>query len=119
MLIPVHNHLLLFTVVAINGVFAQFYFGPLFSMPIDIFGPRVAGLTTGIGNLCANLGGLTTAVVLGVVKDLTGSFSAGLYLMAGLCVVGLVCVRLLGLVSMQDRGALIALADQLNARPAS
>ncbi|MHB8589584.1 MAG: MFS transporter [Candidatus Dormibacteraceae bacterium] len=114
MLLPVHDRVLLFAVVAANGVFAQFYFGPLFSMPIDIFGSRVAGLTTGIGNLFANLGGLTAAVILGAVKDLTGSFSAGLYLLAGLCMAGLVCVRLLGWVSTRDRGALLALAEQLN-----
>ena len=105
LLIPVRNPVQVFVVVAVNGAFAQFYFGPLFSIPVDLFGPRVAGLTTGFSNLCANLGGLTAAVILGAIKDATGSFSAGLYGLAGLCIVGLACVQLLAWVRPTDHVA--------------
>jgi len=95
LLVPVHSLVLVFLVVAINGVFSQAYFGPLFSLPIDLFGRASAGLTSGFGNLCANLGGLTFAVTLGAVKDLTGSFSVGLFGLAALCLLGLLFLGLL------------------------
>jgi DHA1 family inner membrane transport protein len=95
LLVRVESLPLLLAVSALNGVFVQLYFGPLFNVPIELFGPEIAGLTSGFGNFCANLGGLTFAYTLGVVKDATGSFDAGLYAIAGLCLVALVCTLLL------------------------
>ena len=112
LLVEVHNITLLFCVVAVNGVFAQFYFGPLFSLPIDLFGPRMAGVTSGFGNLCANLGGLTFAVTLGAVKDLTGSFNIGLFGLAALCVVGLICLLLLTWFGAGKGGEQVAVAGR-------
>jgi nitrate/nitrite transporter NarK len=82
-------------VVILQSVFLQFYFGPLFDMPIRILGPRTAGLTTGWSNLCANVGGLTFSVGLGRAKDITGSFDGGFYAMIVLCVVGIAGAYLL------------------------
>jgi predicted MFS family arabinose efflux permease len=82
-------------VVAVNGIFVQLYFGPLFAIPIELYGPRTAGLATGFGNLWANLGGFSFALALGRIKDATGSFSAGLYAMAALCGAALVATGLL------------------------
>ena len=80
---------LLIPVIALNGVFVQFYFGPLFAIPIQVLGSRSAGLASGFGNFFANLGGFTFAYTLGAVKDATGSFSDGMYALSGLCVLGL------------------------------
>ncbi|MGH7775686.1 MAG: MFS transporter [Candidatus Dormibacterales bacterium] len=90
LLVQVQNLALLMLVVAVNGIFVQFYFGPLFAFPIQMLGPRSAGVTSGFGNFFANLGGFTFAYALGAVKDATGSFSGGLYALSLLCLVGVV-----------------------------
>ena len=81
---------MLLAVIAVNAIFMTIYFGPLFYVPVEIFGQRTAGLVTGVSNLFANLGALMTAYVLGVVKDSTGSFARGFFGIATLCLVGVV-----------------------------
>ncbi|MDX6725031.1 MAG: transporter, family, D-galactonate transporter, partial [Solirubrobacteraceae bacterium] len=49
----VHGIAALLAIVALNGVFLQFYFGPLFAVPIEMLGPRTAGLTSGFSNFFA------------------------------------------------------------------
>lgn len=91
LLVPVDHLALLIVVLAVNAFFVQIYFGPLFSVPIAMLGPRTAGVTSGFGNFFANMGGFTFAYTLGAVKDATGSFAVGLYAAAGMCVLGLAC----------------------------
>ncbi len=43
----------------------------------------------------ANIGALTFGYTIGVLKDLSGGFSAGFYTLAGCCVVGLGLTKLL------------------------
>ena len=87
---------LLIVVIVVNGLFVQLYFGPIFTVPRQILGPSAAGVTSGYGNLFANLGGVTFAYLLGALKDATGSFSDGLYLLTALCLCGLGCTLTLG-----------------------
>ena len=79
---------LLLVVIAVNSVLLQFYFGPLFVVPMEVLGPRFAGTATGFGNLFANIGGLTTAYALGVVRDQAGSFAWGFAGVSSVCLVG-------------------------------
>ncbi|MGW0810934.1 MFS transporter [Nonomuraea sp. NPDC002799] len=79
----------LIAVIAVNSVFLQLYFGPLFAVPLQHLGTVNAGLVTGFGNFCANLGGVAFSFGLGAFKDATGSFDAGLWLLAGMCAAGL------------------------------
>jgi sugar phosphate permease len=79
--------LLLVAVVAMS-VFLQSYFGPLFLVPMEVLGTRVAGTATGFGNFFANVGGLLTAYALGVVRDRAGSFSWGFFGVSAVCLVG-------------------------------
>ncbi len=95
LLVRVENLVLLLLVCALNGIFVQLYFGPLFNVPIEMLGPEFAGLASGFGNFFANLGGLTFAYTLGALKDATGSFDVGLYGIAALCLFALVCTLLL------------------------
>jgi DHA1 family inner membrane transport protein len=95
LLVRIESLPLLRAVSAFNGIFVQLYFGQLFNVPIELFGPEIAGLTSGFGNFRANLGGLTFAYALGAVKDATGSFDGDLYGIADLCFVALVCTLLL------------------------
>jgi sugar phosphate permease len=82
-------------VVAVNSIFLQFYFGPLFFVPVEVLGPRVAGMSTGFSNMFANFGGLIFAYALGVVKDKAGSFTWGFLATSAACLVGLLLTVLL------------------------
>jgi MFS transporter, ACS family, D-galactonate transporter len=79
---------LLVLVIAVNSVFLQFYFGPLFSIPLEALGPRVAGMSAGFSNMFANLGALVFAYALGVVKDSSGAFNWGFIATGAVCVLG-------------------------------
>ena len=67
----------LIAAVALMSVFLQLYFRPLFAVPLQHFGTSTGGLTSGFGNLCANLGGFTFTYALGALRDATGSFALG------------------------------------------
>jgi sugar phosphate permease len=75
-------------VIALNSVFLQFYFGPLFSVPLEVLGSRVAGMSAGFSNMFANLGALTFAYALGVIKDASGAFKWGFVATGAVCLVG-------------------------------
>ena len=84
-------HFLTFTllaVVALNAVFVHLYFGPLFLVPVEVLGQRMAGSATGFGNLFANIGACLSAFGLGVMKDKAGTFTASFFVLAALCVIG-------------------------------
>ena len=88
LLVLVHSIPGLLVVVAINAIFLQFYFGPLFFVPIEVLGPRIAGMSTGFSNLFANIGSLTFAYSLGVVKDKVGTFTWGFVGIGAACIIG-------------------------------
>jgi DHA1 family inner membrane transport protein len=88
LLVVVDSIPLVVLVVAVNAVFLQFYFGPLFYVPVEVLGPRVAGISAGFCNMFANLGALTFAYALGVVKDTAGAFTWGFIATSAVCVVG-------------------------------
>ncbi|GII22600.1 MFS transporter [Planosporangium mesophilum] len=79
----------LVVVVAVGSVFVQAYVGPLFAFPIQHLGARAAGITSGFGNFCANLGGFAFSCALGAVKDATGSFRVGFLTLGGMCALAL------------------------------
>jgi len=79
----------------INGVFIQFYFGPLFAVPMEKYGAHMTGTLSGFGNFFANVGAFTLTYLLGVLKDQSGSFESGFYTIAAVCLVGLVFTVLL------------------------
>ena len=83
---------IMLAIVALLAVFIQLYFGPLFAVPARIFGQGVAGLSSGFGNFCANLGGFASALLLGVLRDATGSFTVGFLALAGMALVGFAAV---------------------------
>jgi ACS family D-galactonate transporter-like MFS transporter len=83
-------------VVSLVGIVIQLSFGPSFAYPVKVIGPRSAGFVSGVSNTCANVGGLLSAYGLGAIKDATGSFSAGLYAMSALCLLGVGCALMLG-----------------------
>ena len=85
----------LLAVIVINSIFLQFYFGALFSVPIEVLGQHVAGMSTGFSNLFANVGALTFAYALGVVKDRAGTFTWGFVGISAVCLVGVLLAWIL------------------------
>ena len=79
---------MLLAVIAVYSSFLGFYFGPLFLVPTEVLGHRVAGTTIGFANLFANIGGLLSVYTLGTVKDHTGSFALGFFGISTACLVG-------------------------------
>ncbi|MGE5523723.1 MAG: MFS transporter [Rhodospirillaceae bacterium] len=90
LLVTVTSVAAMLLVVVLMSVFLQFYFGPLFLVPMEVLGQRTTGMTTGIANLFANIGGFLTAYALGVVKDHAGSFKWGFIGVSLLCLIGVV-----------------------------
>jgi sugar phosphate permease len=88
LLVVVESVPALLLVIAVGSVFLQFYFGPLFYVPMEVLGQRTAGMTTGFSNLFANIGGLLTAYTLGMVRDEAGSFTWGFVGISVLCLIG-------------------------------
>ena len=79
---------MLLVVVAVNAIFVQFYFGPLFLVPVEVLGHRMAGSATGFANLFANIGACLSAFGLGVVKDKAGTSQWAFSASPLLCVIG-------------------------------
>ena len=95
LLVMVDSIPMLVLVIAVNSVFLQFYFGPLFSVPVEVLGSRVAGMSAGFSNMFANLGALTFAYALGVVKDSSGAFKWGFVATGAICLAGIALAALL------------------------
>jgi len=89
LLVLVDSVPVLVLVVAINSIFLQIYFGPLFFVPVEVLGQRVAGMSTGFSNMFANIGALVFAYGLGVVKDRSGAFTWGFLAISAACLAGL------------------------------
>mgnify|MGYP001426367630 CR=1 FL=1 len=87
---------LLIILTLINAIFIQFYFGPLFAVPVEKYGAHMTGTLSGFGNFFANVGSLTFTYLLGLLKDQTGSFESGFYAIATACLLGVVFTILLG-----------------------
>jgi len=78
-----------FTLVLVNSpifivivVFSISWFGnshrsPMFAIIPDLFETESTGLTTGIQNTWANFGGVLIPLMIGVLRDSTGSFDIG------------------------------------------
>ena len=102
LLVMVDNITVLIAIICINGIFVQMYFGPLFAVPIDMLGMRMAGMLGGFSNFFANIGAFSFIYLLGILKDTTGSFDSGFYAIAVICVIGLAFAILLAQMRSKD-----------------
>jgi nitrate/nitrite transporter NarK len=96
LLITAKSMILLVALIFINAIFLQMYFGPLFSIPVEILGVSKAGISIGFSNLFANVGGFSAAYLLGVLKDRSGAFKPGFFAICGACFLGLALTLILG-----------------------
>ena len=86
---------LVIVIVFINAVFLQAYFGPLFTLAVEILGSEKTGISNGISNMFAIFGGLSSAYLMGILKDATGSFEWGFYTICVLSAIGLILTLVL------------------------
>ncbi len=103
---------MLIALIMLNAVFVQFYFGPTFALPIERYGTRMMGTLSGVGNLFANLGAFSVTYLLGALKDRTGYFESGFYVLTAICVIGLALTLILEKLRLQP------LNETQTARPA-
>jgi sugar phosphate permease len=114
LLITANNMILLVALIIINAIFLQMYFGPLFSVPVEILGVRRAGISSGFSNFFANIGGFTTTYLLGALKDSTGVFKYGFFGISGACFAGLALTFIL---ARMRRKALASVASSMRTNP--
>jgi nitrate/nitrite transporter NarK len=95
-MITADNMILLVALIFINAIFLQMYFGPLFSVPVELLGVSKAGISIGFSNLFANVGGFSAAYLLGVLKDRFGAFKPGFFAICGACFLGFALTLILG-----------------------
>lgn len=98
LMVSVDSTAVLIAVICVNAAFIQFYFGPLFAVPLEMLGARRAGISSGFSNFFANLGGFASTFGLGAVKDQTGSFTIGFYAIAASCLIGIGLTAYLGVI---------------------
>ncbi|MBN2075050.1 MAG: MFS transporter [Dehalococcoidales bacterium] len=89
LMVLVDNIVALVIIIIVNSIFIQAYFGPLFSIPVEVLGERTSATTTGFSNLFANIGSFSFTYLLGILKDTSGSFLSGFISIAVICVFGL------------------------------
>jgi len=89
LLITVNNMVLLVALIFLNAIFLQMYFGPLFSVPVEILGVHKAGISSGFSNFFANIGAFSVVYLLGALKDTTGAFKPGFFAISGACFLAL------------------------------
>jgi nitrate/nitrite transporter NarK len=110
LLITANSMILLVALIFINAIFLQMYFGPLFSVPVEILGVRRAGISIGFSNLFANIGGFSAIYLLGALKDATGAFKPGFLAVSGACFLGLALTFILA--RMRRQAALSMASSQ-------
>jgi sugar phosphate permease len=95
LMVPLNSMGLVIAVIFINAIFIQAYFGPLFTLAVEILGPEKTGVSNGVSNMFAIFGGLFAAYLMGFLRDTTGSFEWGFYSVCILCALGLVLTLIL------------------------
>jgi len=86
----VESDVLVITVMSI-AFFGQGMCNLGWTLITDVAPKQLIGLTGGIFNLCANLAGIVTPMVIGFVVAATGSFFGGLAYIAVVALLGVVC----------------------------
>ncbi len=89
-MVNLNSTVMIIIIVLVNAVFFQFYFGPLFTLAIEVLGPEKTGISNGVSNMFAVFGGLITSYLMGFLRDTTGSFVWGFYSVCIICFIGLI-----------------------------
>jgi sugar phosphate permease len=88
-----HEYWVLLANQAISGFFRALVFAPGLMLMTAVFPAHRRA--TAIGNFFANAGAFTFIYALGALRDSTGTFDLGLYVLAGACGAGAACTVVL------------------------
>ncbi len=82
----VNNPIVIFSALAIYGVFGVIYMPCIYTIPMELPGatPQTGALMLAVALAAGNLGGFIGPVIVGYLADFTGSFIPGLLLCCGL-----------------------------------
>jgi NNP family nitrate/nitrite transporter-like MFS transporter len=72
-------------VVLTLGVFVGIVAGLIFALPREMFGAEEVGLSLGLMNAFLNVGTFAGPSVMGLVKDVTGEFATGFWIVSIFC----------------------------------
>lgn len=95
LLVNVNTMWLVITLIFVDAAFMQMYFGPLFGIAAKTLGADKIGISNGVSNMFANIGGLISTYLMGFLRDTTGSFKWGFYTICTLAAIGLILTILL------------------------
>jgi sugar phosphate permease len=95
LMVTLNSMVMIITVILVNAIFFQFYFGPLFTLAVETLGPEKTGISNGVSNMFAIFGGLVTAYLMGFLRDSTGSFAWGFYSVCIVSAIGLILTFIL------------------------
>ncbi|MEK6978442.1 MAG: MFS transporter [Candidatus Hydrothermarchaeota archaeon] len=63
-------------------------FAAIFTLPVEILSPKVAGTCAGFLNTVSHLGAILAPIVFGLALDLTGDFTMALFSFIPVCILG-------------------------------
>jgi NNP family nitrate/nitrite transporter-like MFS transporter len=85
-----HNRIVLWVLIVFIGWFVVLYRPALFAIVPELYGEASAGVSIGLHNTIANLGAVVLAFLMGLLRDLTGSFEIGWLILGVLSALSLI-----------------------------
>jgi len=85
-----HDRIVLWVLVVFIGWFVVLYRPALFALVPELYGEESAGIGIGLHNTIANLGAVVLTFLMGVLRDMTGSFDLGWLILGALSALSLI-----------------------------
>lgn len=94
---------MVFFTIAIIGIYACF--GPFWAIPNSFLAHTAAAGAIAMINSVGNLGGFVGSYVMGLIRDVTGSFNAGMLFLGACFIVAAILLMMLRKVGKEQKGA--------------
>jgi nitrate/nitrite transporter NarK len=85
-----HDRIVLWVLIVSIGWFVVLYRPALFALVPELYGEKSAGIGIGLHNTIANLGAVILTFLMGLLRDMTGSFDPGWLILGVLSAVSLI-----------------------------
>lgn len=85
-----HDRIVLWVLIVVIGWFVVLHRPALFALVPELYGEESAGIGIGLHNTIANLGAIILTFLMGLLRDLTGSFEIGWLILGILSAVSLI-----------------------------
>ena len=86
----VHDRIALWVLIVVIGWFVVLHRPALFALVPELYGEESAGIGIGLHNTIANLGAVIFTFLMGLLRDLTGSFEIGWLILGVLSAISLI-----------------------------